>query len=125
MAIRFGASNCGIAIEGPSDAQWQLMAIHPVPAHACQIDDHFARGSDLMVRYAQSEQDQFAFQLDLRAVPTSELGSAESGFDCWLSVQTQLLDSHPTLEIEHPGSGVWSGTADIQTCRTGAAVSPC
>ncbi len=115
----------GIAIEGPSDAQWQLMAIHPVPAHACQIDDHFARGSDLMVRYAQSEQDQFAFQLDLRAVPTSELGSAESGFDCWLSVQTQLLDSHPTLEIEHPVQACGAEQRIFRLVEPAQAVSPC
>ena len=107
--------SAGVSIEGPTKAPWQLMAIHPVPAHACQIDDQFARGSDLMVRYVQSEKDQFAFQLDFRAVPPSELASAACGFDVWLSVQTQLLDAHPQLEINHPGATKgWSGDASIQ-----------
>ncbi len=69
-----------------------------------------------MVRYNQSEEDKFAFQIDFRAVPTSELASAACGFDLWLSVQTQLLDSHPTLEISHPGAvSGWSGSAAIQS----------
>lgn len=117
----------GIALDsawsaGSNSARsWRLMAIHPVPSHACHIDDHFARGADLMVRYGQSEHDQFAFQLDLRGVPANELGGAESGFDIWLSVQTQLLDSHPTLEIDHPGvSSGWSGDRAMQMCATPA-----
>ena len=113
--------NAGVSLEGPTKSPWQLMAIHPVPKHACQIDDQFARGSDLMVRYGQSEKDQFAFQLDFRAVPKSELGSAASGFDVWLSVQTQLLDAHPILEIGHPNaSGGWHSTASLQTCQGSA-----
>lgn len=110
--------SAGISIEGPAKSPWQLMAIHPVPSHACLIDDQFARGSDLMVRYGQSENDQFAFQLDYRAVPKTELASAACGFDIWLSVQTQLLDSHPTLEISHPGAGDWNSQAAIQTCQS-------
>ena len=97
------------------------MAIRPVPAHACHIDDQFARGSDLMVRYDQSEKDQFAFQLDFRAVPKSELASAACGFDVWLSVQTQLLDAHPLLEIGHPtATSGWSGDAAIQSHQSPA-----
>ncbi len=72
-----------------------------------------------MVRYNQSETDQFAFQLDFRAVPESALATAACGFDIWLSVQTQLLDSHPTLEIDHPGAASgWSGTPGIQSCNS-------
>lgn len=69
-----------------------------------------------MVRYGQSEKDQFAFQLDFRAVPKSQLSSAACGFDIWLSVQTQLLDSHPKLEIHHPGTGQWKSQPAMQTC---------
>ena len=80
---------------------WQLLHVHPSPAHACQIEDSFARGSDLMVRYGQSPSDLFAFQLDFRVVPESALGPFACGLDIWLSVQTQLLDSHPTLEVRN------------------------
>ncbi len=87
---------------------WQPLQIEPVPAHACTIEDSFARGSDLMVRYGQSEQDRYAFQLDLRAVTPGELGDFACGWDIWLSVQTQLLDSHPALDVisQVPG-GIW------------------
>ncbi len=105
----------GIQVAGPGATPLHVLAIQPVPAHACQIDDQFARGSDLMVRYLQSEHDQFAFQVDLRAVPDAELGGAAAGFDCWLSVQTQLLDSHPTLEISHPSAKEgWKSVSSIQ-----------
>lgn len=111
--------SAGVSVEGPVKQPWQLMAIRPVPAHACHIDDQFARGSDLMVRYNQSEQDQFAFQLDFRAVPESALVTAACGFDLWLSVQTQLLDAHPTLDIDHPGAASgWTGSTAIQSCAS-------
>lgn len=87
----------------------QLLEVRPTPRHACEIEDSFARGSDLMVRYGQSESDQFAFQLDFRNVPENELGPFACGLDVWLSVQTQLLDSHPTLEVRsHAGQAQWS-----------------
>jgi hypothetical protein len=103
----------GVTLVGPSTAPWQVLEIHPLPKHACQIDDGFARGSDLMVRYAQSAEDRFAFQIDFRAVPTPELASADCGFDIWLSVQTQLLDAHPSLEVTSgmPG-GQWLALGD-------------
>ena len=89
----------------------QLLQVVPSPQHACQIEDSFARGSDLMVRYGQSESDSFAFQLDFRAVPRDALGPFECGLDLWLSVQTQLLDSHPTLEVRSEVAGArWSAT---------------
>ncbi|MCC6508785.1 MAG: hypothetical protein IT423_06740 [Pirellulaceae bacterium] len=86
-----------------------LLKVNPIPGHACQIDDWFARGSDLMVRYGQSNADQFAFQLDYRAVPSADSstgqflspGKQSCGLDIWLSVQTQLLDSYPTLELSN------------------------
>jgi hypothetical protein len=88
---------------------WHLLKIRPAPAHACTVDDWFARGSDLMVRYAQSETERFAFQIDFRRVPEEQLGECDCGWDVWLSVQTQLLDAHPALEVSHaiPG-GQWS-----------------
>lgn len=90
---------------------WHLLQITPAPRHACEIEDSFARGSDLMIRYGQSESDSFAFQLDLRAVPQSGLGPFQCGLDLWLSVQTQLLDSHPTLEVSNEVSAArWSAT---------------
>lgn len=87
----------------------ELLEVEPTPKHACEIEDTFVRGSDLMVRYGQSEADQFTFQLDFRAVAENELGSFACGLDVWLSVQTQLLDSHPTLTVRsHADEAEWS-----------------
>lgn len=96
-------------IPSREQAEWQLLQVIPAPAHARQIEDYFARGSDLMVRYGQSESDSFAFQVDFRSVPAGDLGPFECGLDLWLSVQTQLLDSHPTLEVANSvPAGSWS-----------------
>jgi hypothetical protein len=63
-----------------------------------------------MVRYGQSPADQFAFQIDFRAVPKDALGPFACGLDIWLSVQTQLLDSHPTLGVgNHVPTAHWTG----------------
>ena len=91
-----------------SETAWQLLQVFPSSSHACQIEDSFVRGADLMVRYGQSDTDMFSFQIDFRAVPPSALGPFACGLDMWLSVQTQLLDSHPTLEVRsHVPSGQW------------------
>ena len=91
----------GVSVQPIDGEHWQLLQVHPSPAHACQVDDSFVRGSDLMVRYGQSESDRFAFQLDFRALSQNALGPFAGGLDIWLSVQTQLLDSHPTLEVRN------------------------
>ncbi|MGN6543518.1 MAG: hypothetical protein ACTHK7_00600 [Aureliella sp.] len=102
--------HAGLRVEQAERGQVaQLLQVHPSPQHACEIEDSFLRGSDLMVRYGQSESDHFAFQLDFRAVPESELGPFVCGLDVWLSVQTQLLDSHPTLTVRsQAGQAQWS-----------------
>lgn len=125
--------SAGIQLNQPTAAPtaWQLLQILPQPQHSCQIEDWFARGSDLMVRYGQSPDDRFAFQIDYRAVDVLELGTFICGWDLWLSVQTQLLDSHPVLEVisRVPG-GRWRAvdsdghTADPNTFAMLTARSP-
>ncbi len=51
VAVEHGSAFGRIAVLGQADTPWQLLAIHPSPGHACHIEDWFARGSDLMVRY--------------------------------------------------------------------------
>jgi len=96
-------------VAGASRCDWHLLRVRPVPAHSCAVDDWFTRGSDLMVRYAQRDSERFAFQIDLRPVVSDQLGACECGWDVWVSVQTQLLDAHPALEVTHAlPAGEWS-----------------
>jgi hypothetical protein len=85
----------------PAAAEFRVCQLTSLPAHAAEIEDAFTRYEDLIVRYAQSAQDQFGFQLDVRRIPDAELGGFEAGLEIWLSVQTQLLDTHPTFQLRH------------------------
>jgi len=102
----------GVSVSNENHAlAGQLLQVFPSPAHALVIDDAFIRDSDLMVRYGQSASDQFAFQLDFRSVPSAALGPFDCGLDLWLSVQTQLLDSHPLLDVRScTAGGHWTAS---------------
>ena len=71
--------------------------------HACQPEESYGRGADLIQRFRQSTTDNYAFQLDWRVLwdnPASNGGRVETGLDLWTSVQTQLLESTPELMLE-------------------------
>ncbi len=90
----------GLTVTAPDGSELGMVAqIQPIPARPRLLDDHFVRNTDLMVRYGQSSEDRFGFQVDLRAVPSTDLAGFNCGLDLWLSVQTQLLDSHPVLML--------------------------
>ncbi|MFO1063740.1 MAG: hypothetical protein U0892_07730 [Pirellulales bacterium] len=89
-------------------AAWTLCAFQPVPGHSARLEEAYVRGSDLIVRYAQTAADQFGFQLDWRILPHDDLGGFDAGVELWLSVQTQLLDTHPKFILESSAqSGQW------------------
>lgn len=116
----------GLRLSEGKRAIGQLMQVRPIPNHDCQIDDSFARRSDLMVRYSQSPSDRFGFQIDFRAIEGQSLCLPfDDGLDIWLSVQTQLLDTHPTLLLIGQVNGErWSyHDDDGGTCSDGGAVA--
>lgn len=76
---------------------WNAVSIRPLPQHALRASEVYVRENDLIVRFEQSSEDQYALQLDwqlLEGIP-----SVVHGVELWVSIQTNLLDSAPELEI--------------------------
>ena len=80
---------------------WQAVAIRPLPHHSLQTEEVYVRENDLIVRFGQSEQDEYAFQLDWQML--GDFTSLVHGVELWVSIQTRLLDSSPELEISSEG----------------------
>jgi hypothetical protein len=86
--------------------EWKSVAIRPLPKHTAVPEEVYVRGDDLIARFAQTKDDAFAFQLNWRALDKS--ASVDSAIELWVSIQTDLLDSSPELEIcSHGGDGSW------------------
>ncbi len=80
---------------------WNAVSLRPLPQHALQASEVYVRENDLIVRFEQSSGDQYALQLDwqlLEGIP-----SIVHGVELWVSIQTNLLDSAPELEIASDG----------------------
>jgi hypothetical protein len=84
-------------LTGDSPICWEAAAVRPIPSHATTPEEVYARENDLICRYQQSDQAAFSFQLDWQLLPPQ--GPFELGAELWLSVQTNLLNTQPMLEI--------------------------
>lgn len=82
---------------GISGLSWRFAAIQPLPRHACVPTEIYTRQLDLIAKYQQSADDSFAFQLDWQLQAAS--GPFAGGVELWVSVQTNLLDVEPELQI--------------------------
>lgn len=87
------------------DTSWRLLAANPSPRHSSAIEEQYLRGDDLIVRYKQTEKDRFSYQLDWRSIPLEPESYFEFGIELWISIQTSLLDCHPTLELTSEVAG--------------------
>lgn len=107
-------------------AAWQIAAVRPMPAHGSQPLEVYSRQNDLIVRYGQGPAEQFSYQLDWRLLETPAPFIA--AIELWLSIQTDLLDTQPELEVtcSAPAGRSWSTfehqqlAADPQASATGA-----
>lgn len=86
-----------VSIDSQCVAPWEVASVKPIPTHACGPQEIYSRKEDLICRYRQSESDLFAFQLDWQLLPA--VGPFAFGAELWLSVQTDLLDAKPELEV--------------------------
>lgn len=72
-----------------------------------QLDEQFVRGDQLHFSFPQVDgRDEFGFRLVLRPVLCND-ASGEAGrvaFEVLVSIQTTLLDSHPTLDLVLPAT---------------------
>jgi len=71
--------------------------IEPTAGSPRQASDAYVRQNDLISEFAQTRHDQFSFQTYFRILPEST--DDLLGLEVWLSVQTTLLDSCPSMEL--------------------------
>src|SRR5690606_23390891 len=99
------------------------------PPHSGLPQEVYSRQNDLIVRYGQGPSELFSYQLDWRLLePAAPFVAA---IELWLSVQTELLDTQPELEItcSAPDGVRWSSfehqqlVADDQELATAAPVA--
>lgn len=88
----------GLQLSKSGTQTWEVLSVEAVPAHALKAEEAYVRGDDLIVRFDQSDEDNFAFQLDFRVLPDAR-EQVEMGVELWLSVQTDDLESEPTLKV--------------------------
>lgn len=74
-----------------------LSLIEPTAGSPRQANDAYVRQNDLICEFAQTRYDQFSFQIYFRILPEST--DDLLGLEVWLSVQTALLDSCPSMEL--------------------------
>lgn len=87
--------------------QWHVFAIKPSPHFSFVPEEVYVRESDLIVRFRQSESDQFALQLNWRVVELEDDNIV--CIELWASIQTDLLDTHPIVIVScnSPAGGQW------------------
>jgi hypothetical protein len=91
------APNSGLQVRFETMQLGQFFKISPKPSHSFAIQEAYVRQNDLIVRYEQSNQDLYTVQLNWRRLE-SEIPDALA-VEVWISVQTSLLDTHPTIEV--------------------------
>jgi hypothetical protein len=85
-----------LAYAGTSCVGLKLLSVASQPGtNAETILDRYVRGGDLVVRYGPTEQRPVSLQLDWRTFFDETI----SGVDLNISMQTDLLDSDPTLRV--------------------------
>ncbi|QEF96899.1 hypothetical protein Mal15_09290 [Stieleria maiorica] len=86
-----------------------------------RLDEQFVRDDQLHLSFPQTDDSQFGFRLVVRPVPLE--GCCADGFrialELLVSVQTTLLDSHPTLDLVLPAR---SGARDEGHSPSGSRV---
>jgi hypothetical protein len=95
----------GLSLFRGNELTWNLLRVKPLPRHALHLQEAYVRQEDLILRYEQSQSDQFGFQLNWRRLDC-ELVDAIA-IELWLSVQTTLLNTHPMFEIDSTAHGNW------------------
>jgi hypothetical protein len=90
-----------ISLKNSAATHWDAFAIHPLPDHTMVPEEVYVRDNDLIARFRQSAGDEYAFQLDWRLLGSD--GQFAAGVELWLSIQTELLDIRPEIEVACQG----------------------
>jgi hypothetical protein len=97
------APQVGMQINRLQQDLTHLFRVMPKTPHSCSIQEAYVREDDLIVRYEQSGDDLFTFQLNWRVLPSDVAGSL--ALELWISVQTTLLDTHPKIDVRSRAAG--------------------
>lgn len=107
----------GVALH-VGDQSIQLVA--PGDQTLPRLDEQFVRGDELHLSFPQSDDRQFGFRLVVRPVQWNGFAAdpTHACFELLVSIQTTLLDSHPTLDLVLPASeGARSERVAGSQCR--------
>jgi hypothetical protein len=103
----------------PRKQQATICMISPGAGGAAKPTESYIRNNDLIVDYAQQNTEQFSLETYFRSLPS--IGQWTFGLEIWLSVQTNLLDSTPTIDFSCDTSEqAWSVPKDWNhhSCQT-------
>lgn len=86
--------------------------IQPSAGSSRPASESYVRQNDLIADFAQSDQSQFGFETYFRLVQNTTHDLL--GLEIWLSVQTELLDSTPAMDLTSiiPNSQ-WESVSDL------------
>lgn len=93
MACRFGRE----ATAGAKDDPIAKFQIRPLSTKTMpRLSESYFRGEDFILNYAQQETDSFGLSLQVTPIECSERTTV---VQLTISLQTDLLDSHPSIEL--------------------------
>jgi hypothetical protein len=96
-----------LVLESTSGTRWEALAITPLPGHSMVAEEIYVRQQDLIARFGQIGTDEYSFQVDWRLIE-APLGF-DVGLEVWVSLQTNLLDTAPKIQVASQGIGAWTG----------------
>lgn len=99
----------GTKISFADSSPWSVFRVKPIPAHSFAVEEVYVRQEDLISQFDQTENDNFAFHLNHRILPSPDEVQTHADLELWLSVQTDDLDSEPVLVVscESPDGSYW------------------
>lgn len=89
--------NDGLTVQIGEQPSWRLLSVCPNPTHSLSPEEIYVRDQDLISRFDQLDSDTFGFQLDWKLLEPE--APQIWAFELWASVQTDLLDSSPSLTV--------------------------
>jgi hypothetical protein len=84
------------SMDGREESKSRLFQIDLRDVPPPRLADAYVRGDDVVVFYPEHRQQPYSLQLDFRALQSPEM---LLGLEVWVSVQTQLLECYPAVQI--------------------------
>ncbi len=92
------ANGARVSSAASESTGFRVFGVTTTPEFHPKLVDHYTRGGDLVMRYDQQEGKPFSLQLDYRVVDYSD-DPHDLVMELWVSVETTLLSSYPTVHV--------------------------